>query len=664
MPRFRRQEPSRERTPDEREAARIERESRRTGARGASPRTPAAIARADAAPPADPDWPDEEEVATRAELRRALAPPGEEQAGAVSAGALEATAEPEPEPVDVVAEPPAEAPEAAPPVAEPVEAVAQSPPTEVHDVVAEPAPVSERVEVVVEPPPTEVHEVVAEPAPPPEPPDVVAEPGPPTEAFDVVAHPPPADPPTEAFDVVAEPPPPAEPPTEAYDVAEELRAARIAPDEGPQPTVAFDALAGDPPAEPAPLTPAARRAQARYGDEEERPVPLRRPGARRTLPPTPPAPGSPGGSGPRRPRRSGGGGGGGGGGGSRRPFLLLAGLLALVVLAGAAYVAVSTFQPFAGEGEGDVRVEVPRNATATEIAELLEREGVVGSSTFFNLRARIDGAREDFKAGTYTLRRGMPYGDAIAALQAGPPPPRTINVTIPEGRSRRETAPLVRQAGLDGSYLRASRSPTDGFSLRRYGAPGDSSLEGFLFPATYELRPNANARTLVARQLDAFAENFGQVDLAPARRRDLDPYDVLIIASMIEREATLARERRTMSAVIHNRLEQGIPLGIDATTRYETDNWTRPIRQSELEADTPYNTRLNTGLPPTPIGNPGLASMRAAANPSDSDALFYVAVICGDGAHDFSSTAAEFERDVARYNAERERRGGNAPTSC
>ena len=189
---------------------------------------------------------------------------------------------------------------------------------------------------------------------------------------------------------------------------------------------------------------------------------------------------------------------------------------------------------------------------------------------------------------------------------------------------------------------------------RRLGLPRNArSLEGFLFPATYQMITGASASDLVERQLDAFQENLAKVDLRTARRRNLTRYDVLIIASMVEREAQLAKERPLIAAVMHNRLKQGIPLGIDATIRYQINNWERPLRVSELERDTPYNTRTRRGLPPTPIGNPGLASIKAAANPAKTKYLFFVRKPGKSGEHAFSSTNSEFERDVARYQASR-----------
>jgi len=222
----------------------------------------------------------------------------------------------------------------------------------------------------------------------------------------------------------------------------------------------------------------------------------------------------------------------------------------------------------------------------------------------------------------------------------------------------------VRQAGLRGSYLAASRRSPD-LDPHRYGAPKGASLEGFLFPATYELlRRKATAKQLVAEQLAAFKQKLATVDLSYARRKNLTTYDVLIIASMVEREVAVAKERPLVAAVIYNRLHQGIPLGIDATLRYALHDWTHPLRVSQLETDTPYNTRKHQGLPPGPIGNPGLASIQAAAHPAKVDYLFYVVKPGTCGQHAFSSTDAQFERDVARYNAARDAAGGKSPTKC
>lgn len=347
----------------------------------------------------------------------------------------------------------------------------------------------------------------------------------------------------------------------------------------------------------------------------------------------------------------------------------LGALVALLVIAVTLFFINRTFQPFHGSGEGSVRVSIPEGADAGRIGDVLAGRGVVDSGTFFSMNATLTGRRGRLRAGDYTLARDMSYGDAIEQLTQGPRVRRrvvpTFRVTLPEGPSRRELAPIVRRAGVRGSYVSATARPTFLRRARRLGLRASApSLEGFLFPATYQLRRGSNAVDLVRRQLDAFEENFRRVDLAAARRRNLTRYDVVTIAAMVERETTLARERPLVAAVIHNRLRQGIPLGIDATIRYAENNWTRPLLESQLQRPGPYNTRLNQGLPAGPIGNPGLASLRAAARPASVDHLYYVVRPCGEGAHNFSSSFEEFQRDTQRYNAERERRGGRSPTEC
>jgi UPF0755 protein len=325
-------------------------------------------------------------------------------------------------------------------------------------------------------------------------------------------------------------------------------------------------------------------------------------------------------------------------------------LLAVVIVA-ALWFANALFQPFHGDGSGNVSITIPRASTVGTIGDLLAHKGVISSSFFFQARATIGGHRDDLKAGTYALRRDMPYGDVLDRLSSGPPPPKVTRIVIPEGKSRREIARSI--SGLSGDYLAATKSsrllnPAD------YGAENATDLEGFLFPATYELKPGSDVKDLVAKQLAAFKQNFAKIDMGYARRKHLTRYDVLIIASLVEREAQLDKERPLIAGVIYNRLKAGTPLGIDATLRYELNMWSRPLRVSELENDTPYNTRTRRGLPPTPIGNPGLKSLKAAAHPANTDFFFFVRKPGDSGEHAFSVTQAEFDRDVARYQASRE----------
>jgi UPF0755 protein len=351
--------------------------------------------------------------------------------------------------------------------------------------------------------------------------------------------------------------------------------------------------------------------------------------------------------GPARPRRPRG----------RRLFALAA---VGLVLVGLAWFLNSLFQPFKGDGEGEVRVTIPQGASLGEIADLLESKEVVSSSSFFQLRARLAGRSGNLKPGNYTLARDMSFMGALDRLEEGLPPD-VVQIGIPEGLSRTEVAPRVRR--LKGNYVKATRSNPN-LDPRDYKAKGAKSLEGFLFPATYELKKGQRVRKLVDQQLAAFKRNFETVDLRYARSKNLTPYDVLIIASLIEREVQVPKERAMVASVIYNRLKAGLRLDIDATVRFVVGKWSGALRVSELQNPSPYNTRVHTGLPPGPIGSPGLASIKAAARPAKTNYLFYVAAVCGNGSHKFASTDAQFQRYVDAYNRARDERGGKSPTEC
>ena len=258
------------------------------------------------------------------------------------------------------------------------------------------------------------------------------------------------------------------------------------------------------------------------------------------------------------------------------------------------------------------------------------------------------------------LTRG---GDDSAPAPKGPATLKTESVTIPEGYTRSQIADVAKDAGLSGDYEKATAKAPKGFDIAKTGAPKDASLEGFLFPATYELEKGASVDELVKDQLSAFDDNIAQVDLKDAEKKNLTMYDVVTIASMIEREVLVPKERPLVAAVIYNRLAQGIPLGIDATLRYDLDNFDKPLTESDLQTDSPYNTRLVTGLPPTPIANPGLDSLKAAADPANVDYLYYVVKPGTCGKHFFTSDYDEFLAASDKYNSAREAEGGS-PTDC
>ncbi|MBV9046840.1 MAG: endolytic transglycosylase MltG [Solirubrobacterales bacterium] len=339
-------------------------------------------------------------------------------------------------------------------------------------------------------------------------------------------------------------------------------------------------------------------------------------------------------------------------------------LLALLAAGALIWFLIELFQPFHGSGEGSVTVTIPHDFSSSQVGNLLSREGVISSSFFFRLRATLAGDRGDLRAGTYQLKRDMSYDQVLKILTTPPPPAKISNLTVIEGSTRRQLDALLRAQGIGGGYLADTRHSSL-LDPRAYGAPPNTdSLEGFLFPSTYQLRDPIQIPALVADQLRTFKQQFAGVNLIDARRAHLSPYDVLTIASMVQAEAGTAHDRPLVASVIYNRLRLGMPLQIDATTRYATGNYTRPLTQAELNSPSPYNTRNRKGLTPTPIDNPGLAAMQAAAHPAQTDYLYFVVKPCGNGQQAFASSYAQFQQLEENYSAARAGRGGRSPEFC
>jgi UPF0755 protein len=351
-------------------------------------------------------------------------------------------------------------------------------------------------------------------------------------------------------------------------------------------------------------------------------------------------------------------------GGRRSLLIRVLAVVALILAAAVIWFCIELFQPFHGSGHGNVTVIIPAHSATSTVGDLLERDGVIASGFFFELRAALGGDRGKLMAGTYHLKRDMSYGQVLKVLTTPPPAAKVTTVTIIPGRTRVQVSALLRAEGVSGSYLAATRhSPL--LDPASYGAPrGTSSLEGFLFPDTYQLREPINLDALVADELTQFRKEFATVNLGYARSRHLSAYDVLTIASIVEEEAATAHDRPLVASVIYNRLKDGIALGMDSTTRYEFNDYTKPLTSSQLSSPSPYNTRLNKGLPPTPIGNPGLSAIEAAAHPARTNYLYFVVKPCGNGASVFSSNYNQFLADSARYQSARAARGGRSPSKC
>jgi UPF0755 protein len=318
-----------------------------------------------------------------------------------------------------------------------------------------------------------------------------------------------------------------------------------------------------------------------------------------------------------------------------------------------------------------VEYDVTRGQSVRDVGDDLAELGVVRSSVQFRLAAADEGLDRTMQPGRYEFETGMEIDDAVGVLAAGPLAPLTIRFTVPEGLTVAQT--LDRLAEQFPAFTAADfRAVLDARTAAGENGggnlvlpdwvpepaetdPGIEPYEGLLFPETYDVNDDASPREVLQRMIDQLVTTMGSVSdeaLATAADRGIDRYDALILASLIERETRVDDERRTVAAVIENRLIDGMRLQIDATVVYALGAApTAVVTLEDLEVDHPHNTYRIDGLPPTPIAGAGRASIEAAFDPADVSFRFYVLSDACDGTHVFADTLEEHNVNVEAYRA-------------
>ncbi len=341
--------------------------------------------------------------------------------------------------------------------------------------------------------------------------------------------------------------------------------------------------------------------------------------------------------------------------------LRLIGAVALVALAGYAVVAGGSFLgrtvgeaigpgsdtdvPLQVEPDQPVTIEIPIGSSGQDIGAILAANGVVRSALEFEVAVRNVDAAQDLQAGTYNMTTLMDSADVVAMLIAGPGPD-VYRVTVIEGLRVEEILVTLAEktphdfADFEAALLGGEVST----SLR--DLPIEATLsdwEGLLFPDTYEFTRSAAPASILQRMASTMEQRVNSVDWSAWKNLGYTEYEGIILASLIESEVLLDAERPVVSSVIHNRLAEGMKLDIDATVLYALG--TRDVTRFDNEYNSPYNTYLNPGLPPTPIASPGRASLEAAAAPADTPYFYYVLADL-DGSHAFAETLDEHINNV------------------
>ena len=308
-----------------------------------------------------------------------------------------------------------------------------------------------------------------------------------------------------------------------------------------------------------------------------------------------------------------------------------------------------TTPDYQGQGTGEVLIRVEPGDTATDIAATLLDKGVVKSEKAFRNAAKDDPRSVSIQPGTYKLHKEM-SGVSALVLMLDPAARVLSRVTVPEGLSVAATLKLIAdKTSLPLKDLQAAAKATKSLGLPAYAK---GRLEGFLFPETYDLEPGTSAAELLRTMVAMYKEKVDTSGLsARAADVDLDPYQLLVVASLVERETQRVEERPRVARVIYNRLEQDFYLGVDAAILYGLGRSGGGLTQADLEKDTPYNNRIHKGLPPTPIANPGVASVQGALEPAAGPWLYYVLNGDKSGRHIFTDDRDVFNTAKAKCQA-------------
>jgi UPF0755 protein len=298
-----------------------------------------------------------------------------------------------------------------------------------------------------------------------------------------------------------------------------------------------------------------------------------------------------------------------------------------------------------GNPGAEVSITVEPGMSTSDVGQLLEREGIITSATVFRYYVKLNGLGT-VEAGDYRLHQKEDMARVLTVLEGGAEVDKGIPLTIPEALTLKQVADLV--GTIPGrSAERFLQVAGSGVVTSRYQPPGVTSLEGLLLPETYYFAADEDETAILRRMVGSFDAVATRLDITSAAARlGVTPYEAVVIASMVEREARVDEDRGKVARVVYNRLAAEMPLEIDATVQFALGKQKEVLLFKDLEIDSPYNTYKNAGLPPGPIAAPGEKSLTAALNPTPGPWIFFV-VIDENGHHAFAETLDEQTRNIA-----------------
>lgn len=321
----------------------------------------------------------------------------------------------------------------------------------------------------------------------------------------------------------------------------------------------------------------------------------------------------------------------------------------MLVLLGNSFFAYFGNAPVDRKNQESIGVDVDSGTGVKKIASILHEKGLIRSEWGFVVRTYMLGAKDKLKAGQYNFSKKESGVEIVKRMIAGDILPRDNKVTIPEGLTLKEIAQRFEQAEIVSASDFMASAKAEKFRAKYdfLADVPDSSLEGYLFPDTYKFFKNTPVDEVIDRMLQRFDEQFKIAAQATPGLKTHKLHEIVTMASIIEREVKTPEDRRIVSGILWSRIEHGVAIAADATTRYALNNWGKPLTVNDLKNDSPYNTRNHAGLPPGPIGNPGLDTLKAAMDPKETDYFYYLSA--SDGKTIFSKTLDEHNANVQKY---------------
>ena len=329
--------------------------------------------------------------------------------------------------------------------------------------------------------------------------------------------------------------------------------------------------------------------------------------------------------------------------------------IVLLILLAVGYVYIQ-IGPYNKNSKKDILVEIPNGATLTKVSSILEENKLIKNKVLFKVVSKFKEDNNGVKAGKYLLSQKYSNSEILDVLISGKTYNDGIKVTIPEGSTYKEVIKYLtnKKIGKAEVYEELINNPKEFYDKYKFLDEKDiTTLEGFLYPDTYYFEKDMSEKDVISAMLKRFSEVYTPELKEKQKKMGLTLQQVINMASIIEKEAVKDVDRPKIAGVFYNRLEIGMPLQSDATIQYIFDERKHIVSYSDLKIDSPYNSYLNKGLPPTPISNPGIKSIEAALEPEDNDYLYFVATV--DGGNNYSKTYDEHLKYVKEYKENRDK---------